>query len=791
MLRARFELEGGIWSQRVSTTAEDSYGLTSHSVTNEEEEVVSVQRAAHAGIDIRRGPVFAVDLLTLGTQQMIHLVAHHLVIDLVSWRIILQDLEQLLQDEHAALPRPGLSFRLWCQLQRDHMRSIPTRPDERASNINVSSDCDFWGMVGMPNLHGDTVSERFSLDKATTSRIMTDCNVALDTEPLDIMLTALAASFHHAFPDRPVPTIFNEGHGRESWDPAVVDPNNTVGWFTTLSPITVTLDGNRSFADILRQMKDARRQTRDSGTRYLDSLSRRNVTGVLEESSSPEVIFNYAGRYQQLEHGDALFRPLSNPGAFAAQIGPSMRRFALIEVSVTADEEQLHFELLYNRHMQRRSQIRDIMNTYHRLLDSCSTELLQSLTLLSRFPLLEGTTEDLDHLMSRVQRTTGLAPEDIEDVYPCTPMQERILNHQTESAWSYNVQNVWKVGVAAAGAPRADCLEAAWQQVVDRHPALRTIFPPSDGALGRSHQVVLRRQYANVEIFHTALDDGATLELLTELPALRFSPLAAVHQLTICTSATGSVYMKLQISHAVIDGFSFLVVLRDIQLAYSTQLTPGPGPSYRHFVNHTVRGRHGESRAYWERYLSGLSPCILPVSTSKRDSGGDLRSVEVPLAGMAGDLYELSRRLELTVANIFMVAWALVLHHTLSRSDVVFGYLVAGRDVPVDGVEDAVGLYINLIPCHISISHTNSLQDLLEAVREDFVSSLPHQHVAHANITSGPQAGSPLFNTAVSYQKDSAPAQDSTADAGLVLQRLWSRDPTEVCRMRKFETKQR
>ena len=153
---------------------------------------------------------------------------------------------------------------------------------------------------------------------------------------------------------------------------------------------------------------------------------------------------------------------------------------------------------------------------------------------------------------------------------------------------------------------------------------------------------------------------------------------------------------------------------------------------------------------------------------------------------MAGDLSELSRRLELTVANIFMAAWALVLHNAVSGSDVVFGYLVAGRDVPVDGVEDAVGLYINLIPCHISISQTNSLQDLLETVREDFVRSLPHQHVARANITNGARARSPLFNTAVSYQKDAAPAQESAGQAGLVLQRIWSRDPTEVCRARKF-----
>ncbi|KAL6814084.1 hypothetical protein V8C40DRAFT_277516 [Trichoderma camerunense] len=137
---------------------------------------------------------------------------------------------------------------------------------------------------------------------------------------------------------------------------------------------------------------------------------------------------------------------------------------------------------------------------------------------------------------------------------------------------------------------------------------------------------------------------------------------------------------------------------------------------------------------------------------------GDLSSVDISVEHLNSKLYTASRLHGVIVANIFMTAWAVALHNFVKSPEVCLGSLVSGRDVPVEMIEGAVGLYINLVSCKCTIPQDNSLQQLLTDVHEDVS----------------------LFNTAISFQKDDSSNRKIASAKTISLERLWSRDPTEI-----------
>src|SRR4029077_10136316 len=124
----------------------------------------------------------------------------------------------------------------------------------------------YWGVNLEKNVYVDEVSESIIINEQTTSLLFGECNQAMRTEPVEIFLAALFHSFHEVFPDRIVPAVFNEGHGREPWDESI-NVADTVGWFTTLVPLHVPV-ASMDIVDILRQTKDTRRRIPGRGLPY-------------------------------------------------------------------------------------------------------------------------------------------------------------------------------------------------------------------------------------------------------------------------------------------------------------------------------------------------------------------------------------------------------------------------------------------------------------------------------------------------------------------------------------------
>lgn len=670
MLRARFSRVRNDWIQRILPDVDNSYLFTSRTVSTNEQLESEVHRV-QTSLNIEDGPVFAVaHFSTADGHQMIYLAAHHLVVDLVSWRLIIRDLDELLQSG-SLLSQRSMPFQKWTELQK-----LDAQVPSGGLPFDISpGDLSYWGLSDSPNTYGDASEASFSLTAELTSILETTCCQVLQTDAVDVYVAALMLSFAQTFPDRSVPDVWNQEHGRDLWSNDI-DITETVGWFTTLCPLNQHITPASDFIDILRRMKDTRRAVPHRGAHYFAS---KFFPGNDEPSSgldgtrplSPnflqiatrdwpiEILFSYAGSLQNLGKdplsGDGVLEQMILPGrtldSRTSDIGPAVGRIALFEVNTTIDQGSAKIKFLYNRKSLHADKITAWINNYeHLLLEAIGRLRFHDPELtLADIPQLWATGvtyEGLDRLNRVIVADLGLSSvKDIEAVYPLTPVQQSVLVSQDRQMRfhaggsggndSYNyVPNLSNNSNANAchihtmyefassdGAPvDLERICAAWGQVVARYPALRTVFIDSVAERGLYNAVILRRSSPNM-LFLDATPSEDPVDTLNNLPPLTaFPALKSVprHRLTVCHSPMKTV-IKLDVSAALCDMMSVNTLIADLRRGYATgralPVTSGDasGFSYAGYLD-ILRGLDRErSIGWWRDTLASVTqPCLFP-----------------------------------------------------------------------------------------------------------------------------------------------------------------------------------
>jgi amino acid adenylation domain-containing protein/non-ribosomal peptide synthase protein (TIGR01720 family) len=760
MLRARFShSEERGWQQRVTDDVQGSYRFR-HATVSSKQEADGMIEDSQKCLDHERGPLFAVDLFDVNGEQHAFLVGHHLVIDLVTWRLLLEELEEILSGGAALLP-PALPFQKWAALQHDHAQGLGV--DKVLPSVQIPVlDWKYWGIEHADNTYGNAAHESFELDSEITRLFLSECHTAMRTEPVEVLLAALVHSWSNAFDDRTVPAIFNEGHGREPWR-SDIDISRTVGWFTTLYPIFV--EPGSGVADTVRRVKDFRRQIPDNGRPYFSWRCLTQDGRSQFESHWPmEISFNYLGQYQQLERTDALLKPLDNmagetrEAGGTADVGHDSPRFGLFEISAIVFQGRLKFAFTFNRHMRHQDNIRQWVSKCRETL----TQMVQSLAThpptptLSDFPLLSLSEERFRSMIDRLAKL-GVSSTDIEDAYPCSNMQEGLLLSQTKDAGFYAAVTVHELTLPR-GQPEWHKVADAWRRVVTRHPALRTIFLENASADdGLYDQIVLKRVEANVVHFDCQ-DEQDALETIHKQRSVSYdNGRSPPHRFTVGSTKDGRIFCCLEISHAIMDGHSMSILFDDLRKAYDAALSED-GPLYSDYIAYLRAQPRDASLEYWKSYLNGSEVCSFPVlNDGVVPEKRQLRSIRLDFGSLSvPDLQSFCNTQGITLSNIFHTAWALTLSQYIGSNDVTFGYLTSARDAQeIPGVEEMVGPLINTITCRAKLTDTElCLLDVLRHVQQDYLDTLPHRHVSLAEVQHTLElSGASLFNTALSYRR--------------------------------------
>ncbi|PWY83154.1 nonribosomal peptide synthase Pes1 [Aspergillus sclerotioniger CBS 115572] len=781
MFRARlFKSRDGKWQQKITDEVDASYSFHHHAVDMENAIMPKIAESQRS-VDVQHGPIVAADLFEVrGGMQVLFLVASHICVDMVSWRIVLQDIQDFLDTGSLSVEKP-LSFQAWCNLQLEESKKLKGR-NQLPFSIQPP-DLSYWGMEQSPNLYGHVKMEGFALDATTSTQILGACHGVLRTEAIEVILSAVVHSFRRTFTDRAVPTIYNEGHGREAWDSSI-DLSRTVGWFTTMCPLHVG-DGS-DLLDTLKRVKDMRRHLASKSRPYF-AESLLDPEGK-QAGSFPvplEILFNYLGQLQQLERDDSLFQHYGdafNAETFelAGDMGSKTSRFALFEISALIIKDKIQVSFTYNQHMGHQQKIHGWISECKRVLEEDMLRLgdFAPEPTLSDYPLLPITYDGLNSMVKNTFPKVGLESwSQVEDIYPCSPVQEGILLSQLRDPKGYLFHVIFDVRHSKGNAVDTNKLRKAWAMVVSRHPVLRSVFIDSNYKGGSFDQVVVKALDDAVIEFQCPDSDalGTLGEIqLRDINAERSTKLP--HQVTLCKTSSGRVLFKIEMNHAVIDGGSVDLLLRDLALAYNDQLPAGTGPLFSDYVKYIKGQAQEETAAHWVQYLSGVQPCHLSFSSA---TGGSHQLGERMINFKRfPELQKFCEENSVTLANLTLCAWAIVLQNCTGSDDVCFGYPSAGRDSPVPGIQDAVGIFINMLCCRVKFAPGQTLLDIARKVQDDFIKNVPHQHCSLAQIQHElGWHGETLFNTTLSIQNRSA--HEGAGKQILEFEVQKAHDPTE------------
>ncbi|KAJ3536859.1 hypothetical protein NM208_g6548 [Fusarium decemcellulare] len=791
MLRTRFRQNGdGEWEQYAEPYTPDVYAFRKHGDVQSVDQIESTAQSRQANFDIQNGPVFAVDAFRLfDGQQVMLLSAHHLVVDLVSWRIIWNDLEQCLRGQR--LMPPPTSFLAWSQVQQDRSRELRSPADVLPYEVEPTQP-DFWGVKPRDNTVGRQITLEASIDTQTTALLLGQSTDALRCEPLDILAAAVLQTFQGIFSERArVPPLIIEGHGREASGDEGVDLSETVGWFTTLYPLQVTNDAIRKddLTHLVKVVKDLRKTVPGKGqpyfaARYNSELGKQSFG----DHDQAELLLNYAGVYQQLESSDSVFSRFNRPDGGNLDLkvtSPDVRRVALIEVEAAVEHDELRMEFIFSQDMKHQERLEQ----WTKLVQSTLKDICHQLAnerhsfTLADLPLVNISYTGLKALFEEQLAGIGVEVSQIKDIYPCTPLQEGILMSQKRGTASYATNFVWSCESNHDGSlvlPAA--LEKAWRLTAQRHSILSTIFvdhPETGGML----QVVLENPEDRIQQLESGQVDP--VQALQSLPTPTFTPNQPQWSVTICSRpGTGQVACRLDISHAMSDAASMSIIAQDVANAYSGQNMP-TAPEFREVVEAIQQQPREERLAYWAEFLAKAQPCHFPTigqadgpSTSD-SSDGEYGFLPVVAPDVSGRIYDFCRGRGITRSELLQVAWALSLSQYLAVDQVCFGYLTSGRNTQVNNIEQLVGPVINMLVGFIDVS--KGLDDVLDKTHGDSINHFAHQHTSLAEIHRelGGFSGKRLFNTTVTVLTEDEEEQAKGGAKDLWLQVRGGVDPHE------------
>ncbi|KAK4249149.1 non-ribosomal peptide synthetase [Corynascus novoguineensis] len=761
MLRSRFGRGLNGWVQRILPEVTGSYTL-SHSAIQSERDLENVIERTQMSINVETGPIFAVDYLTTNDgQQLVYLVAHHLAVDLPSWRTIIHDLDELLENG-SLLSQRSMPFHKWVDIQKAD--ALGPDPKDLLPFALQPGDYAYWGLQDAPNTYGDAAEVSFSLSQELTTILQSSCNQVFKTDSVDIYLAALMLSFAQTFHDRPVPVVWNQEHGRDPFNPDT-DISETVGWFTSLCPVSLNAEPADDFIKVLRHLKDTRRSIPARGAQYFASRFYHYDKEALVSKDWPfEIIFSYAGSLQHLERDNGVLEQLAIPGRTLASstsdIGANVGRIALFEISAMVDQGSAKIKFLYNRSSKDQTRIKQWVQNYEHLLLEAIGRLRyhpQELT-QADVPHLDVTYDGLDKFNKDRVATLRLASvRDVETMYPVTAVQQSILISQAQRPDTCYLHAIYEFA-----SPNGDPIDisricTAWTQVTMRHAALRTVFTESVTETGLWDKVILRRTSPEMLFIDTAPAEDPVYEL-SNLPNLRPTESKPLHRLTVCKAPTRTL-VKLDISTALCDSLSIHLLLHDLRRAYATEraITEPDQFSYPHYLYFLKTVRQESSLAFWREKLTGVSPCVFPRLTVLPGELGFVNTcVELDITS-----YQLSgfaRTQKTTVDAILRLAWGLILRCFTGSNDVCFGFQTIGRDDSILGMRHAVGSFSNTVACSYELAAYSPLVAALRMVEEQLLACLPHQHFTLAELQHalGMKGGDRLFNSCLTFTEEPA-----------------------------------
>ncbi|NMZ05627.1 non-ribosomal peptide synthetase [Pseudomonas proteolytica] len=752
---------------------------------------------AQRSLELEHGPLLRALLVDgpMGQQRLL-IAIHHLVVDGVSWRVLLEDLQnvyrQLSDGQAVSLPAKTSALRDWAARLQAYASSESLREELRLWQQQLAGPA-----VELPverahgslrNRDAQTVSVR--LDAERTRQLLQQAPSAYRTQVNDLLLTALARvlcrwSGHEST------LIQLEGHGRETLFDEI-DLTRSVGWFTSAYPLRLTpLDIEEASGQgaSIKAIKEQLRAVPHKGLgygvlRYLADSTCRQAMAALPNAS---ITFNYLGQFDQSFDSQALFHPLE------ASAGPAHDPDAPLPNALSVDSQVYGGELVlrwtFSRERHDQQTISELADAYlgelQSLIAHCLRDDAGGLT-PSDFPLAHLTQAQLDAL--------PVPASAIEDVYPLTPMQEGLLLHTLLEPGTglYYMQDRYRINSEL----NPERFALAWKAVIARHEALRASFCWNVGE--DMLQVIHKPGSTPIEYLDWTGTPAEQQEprLQALLKSEREAGFDLLNQapfhLRLIRVGEARYWFMMSNHHILIDAWCRSLLMNDffdiyMALGEGREAQLAAPPRYRDYIAWLQRQNLAEARQWWQQNLQGFERTT-PIPSDRpfmREHAGHSGGMVV------GDCYtrldvregaqlrELAQAHQLTVNTFAQAAWALVLRRLSGERDVLFGVTVAGRPVDMPQMQRTVGLFINSIALRVKVPEDDqpcSVRQWLSTLLDSNMQLREYEYLPLVTIQEHSELpkGQPLFDSLFVFENapvevsvlDRAQSLNATSDSG-------------------------
>ncbi|MDD0977658.1 amino acid adenylation domain-containing protein, partial [Pseudomonas fontis] len=755
--RLSFSEQADGWQAQFKAVAADALLWQTDAPDSAAREVLFEQ--AQRSLNLQDGPLLRAVLNTApdGEQRLL-LVIHHLVVDGVSWRILLEDLQAGYRQRQAGhpvvLPGKTTSVKAWAEQLQHYARSEA-----------LQAELGFWqgqlhgASVDLPGAYsGASLQKRHAhtvhshLPAQATRQLLQEAPGAYRTQVNDLLLTALARVIARWTGAASV-LVQLEGHGREELFEQQ-DLTRSVGWFTSLFPARLTPSAH--IGDSIKQVKEQLRAIPNKGIgfaalRYLgDDASR----ATLKALPVPRITFNYLGQFDgSFEQVDgSLFVPAGENGGAAQAADAPLANGLTLNGQVFGGELSLGWT--FSREQFDEAAIQALADDYsrelHALVEHCLAPQHQGVT-PSDFALANLTQAQLDGLPYPAQQ--------IEDIYPLSPMQQGMLFHTLYEQSRGHYVNQLRVDVDGLDPQR---FRAAWQATLEAQDSLRSAFV-WQGDLERPVQVLLKA----LQVPFTQLDwqgrndvaralDTLAAEELEQGFDLAAAPLLRLQLVQLSAQRYHLIYTH---HHILMDGWSSSQLLGEVLQRYHGQPVPRARGRFRDYIQWLQAQDGAASEAFWKQQLANLDePTRLVQLLGGLGEAADAAYGQADLhqrieSAGTRKLSEFARQQKVTVNTLLQAAWLVLLQRYSGQSTVTFGATVAGRPAELEGVEQQVGLFINSLPVIASPAPQQTVGDWLQQVQAQNLALREHEHTPLFEIQRwAGQSGTALFDSLLVFE---------------------------------------
>ncbi|KAF1072469.1 MAG: Linear gramicidin synthase subunit D [Pseudomonas citronellolis] len=703
---------------------------------------------AQGSLDLRQGPLLRGMLVTLeeGGERLL-LVIHHLAVDGVSWRVLLEDLQGAYRAYRAGhTPAP---------LQHsDAFADWSARQQRAANDPRSRAELDFWRaqLQNAPRLSRarqaatgtwrEAEHSHLRLDAETTRQLLGPALHAQRLQINDLLLTALARALA-AWSGEDTALVEVEGHGRDAFDdePAL-DLSRSVGWFTSLYPLRLAAAGEPGA--VLRANRALRQRLPRAGIGY--GLLR-YLSGHAEELRAlpaPRVTFNYLGQLDQA-FADADFQPAAEGVGHSQPLDASLGNALVIAGRVLGGE--LELQLTYASSQFERADIDELQALLRAELQALSGWCL------SHPAPLSPDDVPLAGLDQAALEALALPAAEIEDLYPLSPMQQGMLFHALDVPGSALYVNQLRVDLDGLDPER---LLAAWRQVIARHASLRSGFLAS---AGHAPLQFVRR---SVELPVRQLDwrgqaDAAALDALAEAERGQGFDLAAapLQRLALVRLGERRYHLLWTCHHLLLDGWSSARLIGEVLALYHGQRLPAVGGQFRDYIGWLAEQDPAQGERFWRERLAGFDePTLLATACASGYREQPLREVASHLdAANSARLASFAREQKVTLNTLLQGAWALLLQRYCGQRSVTFGATVAGRPTGLAGAQDSLGLFINTLPIVQAPDDGQAVGDWLRQLQALNLDVREYEHSPLFDIQRwAGRAGQALFDSLIVFE---------------------------------------